>query len=115
MRKVILPTILATAVGFAFLPSAARADGVIVIGTNGNAPVSGYLPGYAYVPPVYYNAAPSFYVGPSYYPYSYNVYPSYSYYPRFRDDWRGRASHDYLRDRDRHESRGHSSHERHRR
>jgi hypothetical protein len=78
VRKFVLPAIVAAAVGFAFLPSAARADGVPYLGTGSYyvAPSYPYVaPSYAYVPPTYYTV-------PSFYSFSYSV-PLYSYYPRY--------------------------------
>jgi hypothetical protein len=87
MRKFVLPAIVAACVGLAFLPSAARADGVIYAGTTGYYPYPTYVPP-TYVPPAQYFVAPSYYVEPSYYWYG-STRPSYRYFPRYHDrNWR---------------------------
>jgi hypothetical protein len=85
MRKFILPVLLAAAVGFACLPSQAKAAGVSVLVSPGVyvAPTYPYpvYSGY-YAPPVYY--------APSYYSYGYS---SYGYSPNYRHVWHGRGGH----------------------
>jgi hypothetical protein len=83
VRKFVLPAVVAAAVGFAFLPSAAWADGVPCLGTG-----SYYVPPTTYVAPGYTYVPPTYYVAPSSYSFSYSVpfygsYPRYSYGPRY--------------------------------
>jgi hypothetical protein len=98
VRKFVLPAVVAAAVGFAFLPSAARADGVPCVGTGGYYAAPSYpsvTPSYTVVPPTCYNFVPS------YYQFSYRVYPSYNYHHRYyhgsRYHYRGHRGHGHHR------------------
>jgi hypothetical protein len=94
MRKFILPALLAAAAAFAFVPSQAKAGGVIVSINPGVyvAPVYPYpvYSSYYYSPPVYYT--------PSYYSYGYS---NYGYSPYYRHEWREHEEHEW------HEHHGH--------
>ena len=98
MRKFILPALLAAAIGFACLPSQAKAAGIIVSVNPGVyvAPTNPY-PVYSnyYTPPVYYV--------PSYYPYGYS---SYGYAPYYGHVWHGHDGHEW-HGRGGHEGDGH--------
>jgi hypothetical protein len=93
MRKFILPAVLAAALGFAFLPSQAKAGGFSLSINPGGVyygPAYGYGYSNYYAPPVYYT--PSYYYGgASYYPYGYS---NYGYSPYRNHEWREHEEHE---------------------
>lgn len=108
MKKFILPALLTAAIGFAFLPSQAKAGGFsLSINPGGGY----YAPVYSnyYTPPVYYAPAYSDYYAPSYYPYGYG---GYRYSPSYRHEWHEHEGHEWHEHggREGHEGHGHHRH-----
>jgi hypothetical protein len=120
MRMLMLPAVLASSIGFGFLPSHAEASWLskTLHRVRGDDCAPSYAPA-NYCPPVYASSYSYSDYAPDYCPppvYRYYSYPSYRYgeyryYPRYRSERRGyHAYYGGHRGHYRHHGRGHHGH-----